>query len=855
MRYCPVCRAMFMGALESCPRDKVPLLAMTPQATVIELRPGAMAGELKIVRVLGSGATGDVYHAEHPIIGKQVAIKVLQPHLCGDESRISRLTKDARALGRLRHRNIVEPQSFGQLPDGRHYFTMELLEGTTLERHTQKNGRLSRRDLIEIFSAVGRALDVVHLDGVAHGDIKPSNVFLAKGPAGGWEPKILDFGVSRLIAARDNDVNPLGDAHGFAMMAIDLLRFSGDFLQRAEDTLRLFFERDPDKRPRSLANAIAEVEFLYRSRDSDAAKVPSVRASVAPPATAPASPVPTARASVAPPRPSAPAAPPELAWLKAQIGPQISLVAAEIGPELEPRARVRALGEAAYARAFIEREIDQAKSIFVEACEVASKIGGSSLELSLAGGVIAWFDGQLEVSTALFEHALALATKDAHAWIARSFLTKLAIESGDMARVESGSAALEAAAQKLGEERATAFAAAAKALARLGADESAAAELKKALDVADPKDSPYLLHRAARIEIEHGRTDRARDWATVALSLAGRVGLTSDVIAAREILARVALAKKDREEAKAQVDAAKARLEKSGNARALVKKRLMDLAAEIERGPVPAVRPSPPPPAQQPISGVRTAPAARATPHPEPRPVARPAPPSQASSMNKTAPAGFDATILSFERPEWSQALEPAPRFASESEQVSRRLVAVMSADAEGYSRLMGQNDVAALRTLNSHRSRMRELVIEHSGRVVDFAGDSMLAEFPSTLEAFRCGLFIQDQLERDNATFAAEERMSFRIGIHVGDVVVEGNGIYGDGVNIAARLQVLATAGGLCISHAVHEQIRGRLSIPLTDLGEQKFKNILLPVRVFRVEPESVAKACAPRTIYEVQG
>src|SRR5712691_232960 len=177
---------------------------------------------------------------------------------------------------------------------------------------------------------------------------------------------------------------------------------------------------------------------------------------------------------------------------------------------------------------------------------------------------------------------------------------------------------------------------------------------------------------------------------------------------------------------------------------------------------------------------------------------------------------------------------------------MERKLAAILSADVKGYSRLMGEDDEATVRTLTTHREVMTTLIRQHRGRVVDSPGDNLLAEFASVVDAVRCAVEIQRELEARNAELPLNRRMEFRIGINVGDVIVEGEKIYGDGVNIAARLEGLAEAGGICISGAVYDQVKNKLSLGYEYLGEQAVKNIAEPIRVWRVgmEPEAAATA-----------
>jgi adenylate cyclase len=190
------------------------------------------------------------------------------------------------------------------------------------------------------------------------------------------------------------------------------------------------------------------------------------------------------------------------------------------------------------------------------------------------------------------------------------------------------------------------------------------------------------------------------------------------------------------------------------------------------------------------------------------------------------------------------------------SESVERKLAAVLSADAVGYSRLMGDDDEGTVRTLQSHRQRIERLIDTFRGRVVDAPGDNLLAEFPSALGSVRCALEIQRTLDAENRKLPADRRMPFRIGIHLGDVMCEGDRIYGDGVNVAARLEGLAEPGGICLSDLVYQQVRRRLELAVTDLGEQALKNIEGTVRAFGIRSESspgrsaASRAAAPEPL-----
>ena len=168
-----------------------------------------------------------------------------------------------------------------------------------------------------------------------------------------------------------------------------------------------------------------------------------------------------------------------------------------------------------------------------------------------------------------------------------------------------------------------------------------------------------------------------------------------------------------------------------------------------------------------------------------------------------------------------------------EPQGVERKLAAVLSADVAGYSRLMGLDEEATLKTLTEYRGAMGALIAGHGGRIVGTAGDSVLAEFASAIEAVRCGIEIQQDLEGRNAELDPERRMEFRIGINLGDVMIEGDDIYGDGINVAARLERISEPGGLCISATVFEHVRDRIPHDFEDLGEHSVKNITRPVRV----------------------
>jgi adenylate cyclase len=178
-------------------------------------------------------------------------------------------------------------------------------------------------------------------------------------------------------------------------------------------------------------------------------------------------------------------------------------------------------------------------------------------------------------------------------------------------------------------------------------------------------------------------------------------------------------------------------------------------------------------------------------------------------------------------------------------ERDKRKLSAVLSADVKGYSRLMGEDESGTVRTLKEYREIMGKLIQQYRGRVVDSPGDSLLAEFSSVVDAIDGAVEIQKQLKLKNEELAENRRMEFRIGVNLGDVVEDGDNIYGDGVNIAARVESLADGGGICISGTAYDQIGQKLHFGYEYLGEQKVKNIEKPVRIYRVliEPEAAGK------------
>ena len=181
-------------------------------------------------------------------------------------------------------------------------------------------------------------------------------------------------------------------------------------------------------------------------------------------------------------------------------------------------------------------------------------------------------------------------------------------------------------------------------------------------------------------------------------------------------------------------------------------------------------------------------------------------------------------------------------------DRVERKLAAILAADVAGYSRLMGIDEEATHARLKAHRAeRIDPEIAKHRGRVVKTTGDGMLVEFASVVDAMRCALNVQRAMAKCNAEISEEKRIEFRVGINVGDVIIDGGDILGDGVNVAARLESIAEPGGICVSGRAHEDVRGKIDIAFDDLGEQQLKNIAWPVRVFRAQIGSAAALARP--------
>ncbi len=190
------------------------------------------------------------------------------------------------------------------------------------------------------------------------------------------------------------------------------------------------------------------------------------------------------------------------------------------------------------------------------------------------------------------------------------------------------------------------------------------------------------------------------------------------------------------------------------------------------------------------------------------------------------------------------------------NQEVKRKLTAILSADVRGYSRLMGADEEGTLHTLTAYRELMATFIQQHQGRVVNTPGDALLAQFESVVDAIKSAIDIQRELAKRNADLPANRQMEYRIGINLGDVMVDGESIYGDGVNIAARLESLSEAGGICISGTAFDQVKNKLSVGYQYLGKQTVKNIPDPIRAYKVlmGPEAVGKVIGERESKETR-
>jgi serine/threonine-protein kinase len=320
MATCPTCRTRYPDDVTTCSADGAALLAdQAVAAADLDLVPGQAVGEYRVEGKLGEGGFGAVYRAVHPLIGKTAAIKVLHKQYSSNPQMVSRFIAEARAVNQIRNRNIIDIFSFGALEDGRQYYVMELLDGMTMDAYRKKKGRLSIEEAMPIFRGIARALDAAHQNGIAHRDLKPENVFLQFDDDGTIFPKLLDFGIAKLLGesmashktrtgtpmgtpyymspeqCRGRNVDHRTDVYSFGILVFETLAgtwpFDGEDVMeilikhtsapppRISDVCRdlpaaldapilAFLEKEPDKRPPTvsagldaLANAAASAGF------------------------------------------------------------------------------------------------------------------------------------------------------------------------------------------------------------------------------------------------------------------------------------------------------------------------------------------------------------------------------------------------------------------------------------------------------------------------------------------------------------------------------------------------------------------------------------------------------------------
>lgn len=255
---CPSCQKRFADEVTTCPDDGAELVLDE------ELSAGATVGEYRVVRTLGAGGYGFVYAAEHPLIGKRAAIKVLHRRFSSEVSIVSRFVAEARAVNLIRHPNIIDVFSFGQMTDGRRFLVMELLDGASLRQILERRGKLAFGDALPILRGIADALDAAHRAGIAHRDLKPDNVFVALGAGGVLTPKLLDFGVAKLLGdessghrtatgqaigtplymapeqCRGRGVDQRADLYAFGVVVFEVLTGTTPF--EAETTVDLLFK-------------------------------------------------------------------------------------------------------------------------------------------------------------------------------------------------------------------------------------------------------------------------------------------------------------------------------------------------------------------------------------------------------------------------------------------------------------------------------------------------------------------------------------------------------------------------------------------------------------------------------------
>jgi eukaryotic-like serine/threonine-protein kinase len=329
MATCPTCRTKYPESVDVCATDGARLL---PDAAFVgadvDLKEGDQVGEYRVETKLGEGGFGTVYRAEHPVIGKKAAIKVLAREFSTKPEMVARFIDEARAVNQIRHKGIIDIFAFGALPDGRQYFVMELLEGMTLDAYIRQKVRLTPVEALPILRGVARAVDAAHQAGIAHRDLKPDNVFLVFDEDGGAHTKLLDFGIAKLVSeqsGRTRTGTPIGtpqymspeqargvqvdvrtDVYSFGAMAYEMLTgatpFDGasvmdillkqiseapappssrvpDLSAAVDDAVLRMLDKAADKRPRTLMAAVEELANASGS-SLDAGGVVSIDPSV-----------------------------------------------------------------------------------------------------------------------------------------------------------------------------------------------------------------------------------------------------------------------------------------------------------------------------------------------------------------------------------------------------------------------------------------------------------------------------------------------------------------------------------------------------------------------------------------------
>ncbi len=285
MPICPQCLSRFPDGDEVCPHDGAALAPDAAYAYVDrDLAPGDVVGEYRIEGKLGEGGFGAVYAAVHPVIGKRAAVKVLSRTFSANPGMVSRFIAEARAVNQIRHRNIIDIFSFGQLPDGRQYYVMELLDGVTFDKHLAAHGRLSFASALPILRGIARALDAAHAKGILHRDLKPENVFLVVDEDGHASPKLLDFGLVKLVGSpsaqhktktgtpmgtpyymspeqcRGDEVDARTDVYAFGVVAFQVL--TGKMPFDGEGALKILLEH-MEKAPPAASSVTPEVPVAF----------------------------------------------------------------------------------------------------------------------------------------------------------------------------------------------------------------------------------------------------------------------------------------------------------------------------------------------------------------------------------------------------------------------------------------------------------------------------------------------------------------------------------------------------------------------------------------------------------------